>query len=71
MNYLDVQDVFIMDKDLLYKSIFNRRFSDFQFYMDYNNDHLDNAEQYIIKPPYTSDKSISLFSILEKKIKNI
>lgn len=50
MNYLDVQDVFIMDKDLLHKSIFNRRFSDFQFYMDYNNDHLDNAEQYTIKP---------------------
>ena len=67
MNYLDVQDIqdiFIMNKDLLHKSIFNRRFSDFQFYMDYSNDHLDNAEQYTIKTQYTSDKSISLFSIL-------
>ncbi len=69
MNYLDVQDIFIMNKDLLHKSIFNRRFSDFQFYMDYNNDHLDNAEQYTIKTQYTSDKSISLFSILEKNKK--
>ena len=72
MNYLDVQDIqdiFIMNKDLLHKSIFNRRFSDFQFYMDYSNDHLDNAEQYTIKTQYTSDKSISLFSILEKNKK--
>ena len=66
MNYLDIPNIFITNKNLLYKSIFNRRFIDFQFYIKYNNDHLDNAEQYTIKPQYTLYKSKSLSSILEK-----
>lgn len=66
MNYLDMPNAFIENKDLLFKSIFNRRFTDFQFYIEYNSDSLNNAEQYSIKIQYTSNKSMSLFSILEK-----
>ena len=66
MNYLDMPNVFIENKDLLFKSIFNRRFTDFQFYVEYNSDSLNSAEQYSIKIQYTSNKSMSLFSILEK-----
>lgn len=66
MNYLDIPNSFIENKDLLFKSIFNRRFTDFQFYVEYNSDSLNSAEQYSIKIQYTSNKSMSLFSILEK-----
>ena len=45
MNYLDMPNAFIENKDLLFKSIFNRRFTDFQFYVEYNSDSLNNADQ--------------------------
>lgn len=66
MSYLDISDIFIANKDLLLKSIFNRKFINFQFYTTYNHDHLDNAEQYIIKIQNTLNKSVLLSNILEK-----
>lgn len=66
MNYLNMPNIFITDKNLLLKSIFNRRFDVFRFYVEYNNDSLSNAEQYTIKVQHTLDKSRLLSSILEK-----